>query len=176
MSWLNAALRSVVWLGAAALNAYLKKPRDGSLLDIRADAPGWLGAGLLGAGLALHCWSNVVLARRELASDQASAAALAVVGPYRFVRNPIYLAGISLFWGVGLLYAPWRVADLAGPAVLLVFFHLRVIRWEEPALRNRFGERYDDYCRRVPRWLPRLARGRGAAQRGATAEGASRRN
>ena len=54
MSWTNALLRSVVWLGAAVVYAYLTKPAVGSILAIRVDAPGWLGASLAGAGLALH--------------------------------------------------------------------------------------------------------------------------
>lgn len=173
MSWTNALLRSVVWLGAAGVYAYLKKPAGASLSAIRLDAPGWLGASLVGAGLGLHCWSNVVLARAEPAAGQAPAA-LVAAGPYRFVRNPIYLAGISLLLGVGLLYAPWRAADLVAPVVLLAFFHLRIVRFEEPALRKRFGASYDDYCGRVPRWLPRLPIGRVAQQGGAT-DGAPRR-
>jgi protein-S-isoprenylcysteine O-methyltransferase Ste14 len=145
MRGISALLRSAVWLGGAGFYGYLKQPAGGGILATRAD----------GAGLALHCWSNVVLARSESGPVQTPAA-LAVTGPFRFVRNPIYLAGIALLAGIGLLYAPWRAADLAMPAVLLVFFHLRVVRVEEPTLRNRFGAAYDDYCRRVPRWLPRF--------------------
>jgi protein-S-isoprenylcysteine O-methyltransferase Ste14 len=154
MNRTNAVRRSVIWLGAALVYAFLKKPAGESVLAIRADALGWIGAGLVGAGFALHCWSNVVLARGERAPGQAPAA-LAVAGPYRFVRNPIYLAGISLLCGVGLLYAPWRVADLVAMVVLLALFHLRIVRLEEPALGKRFGASYSDYCQRVPRWLPR---------------------
>src|SRR5262245_14911483 len=127
MSWINALLRSVAWLGGAAIYAFLKKPAGGSILAMRADALGWVGAGLFGAGLALHCWSNGVLGRGEPAPGQAPAA-LAVAGPYRFVRNPIYLAGISLLVGIGLLYEPWGVADLILPVVLMALFHWRVIR------------------------------------------------
>ena len=70
-SWVNAALRSIVWLGAVAWLAYLKKPDGGSILAVRADAIGWLGAGLLVAGLAFHIWSNVSLARGEDAGGPA---------------------------------------------------------------------------------------------------------
>src|SRR5262245_45638831 len=95
--WINALLPSIIWLGGAALYAYLKKPAGGSVLDVRTDAPGWLGAGLLGAGFALHCWSTVVLA--GYLSESGQTATLAVTGPYRFVRNPIYLAGMTLLAG-----------------------------------------------------------------------------
>jgi protein-S-isoprenylcysteine O-methyltransferase Ste14 len=75
------------------------------------------------------------------------------------MRNPIYLAGITLLAGVGLLYGPWRVIDLAMPVALFVYFHLAVILFEEPALRRQFGAGYGAYCQRVSRWLPRLALG-----------------
>ena len=161
--WINALLPSIIWLGGAGLYAYVKRPAGVSVLDVRTDAPGWLGAGLLGAGFALHCWSAVALAGHGLGRSQA--ATLAVMGPYRFVRNPIYLAGITLLAGIGLLYGPWRVSDLVLPVALFVYFHLAVIRVEEPALRSQFGASYSAYCQRVPRWLPRLATGVGVARR-----------
>jgi protein-S-isoprenylcysteine O-methyltransferase Ste14 len=168
--WINALLPSIIWLGGAAFYAFLKKPAGASILDVRTDALGWLGAGLLGAGLALHCWSVVVLARHLRAPGPG--ATLAVTGPYRFVRNPIYLAGMTLLAGIGLLYGPWQLADLAVPLALFVYFHLAVTRIEEPELRNRCGASYSAYCQRVPRWLPRLAPGAGAAE-GDAADGAS---
>lgn len=153
MRWMNALIRSVIWLGGAGFYAYLEKPAGGSVLDLRTDAPGWLGAGLLSAGLALHCWSNVVLARHDPAQDQA--ATLAATGPFRFTRNPIYLAGITLLAGIGLLYGTWHVDDLILPGALFLYFHLAVVYVEEPGLRSRLGASYLAYCRRVPRWLPR---------------------
>ena len=155
-SWVNGALRSIVWLGSVAWLAYLKKPDGGSVLAVRGDAIGWLGAGLLAAGLAFHVWSNVSLARGEDAGGSAPTH-LVVAGPYQYVRNPIYLAGVPLLLGTYLLYTTWRRADAVAAVVLLVFFHLRVVHFEEPALRRRFGVAYEEYCRRVPRWIPRLA-------------------
>ena len=154
-SWVNAALRSIVWLGAVAWLAYLKKPDGGSVLAVRADAIGWLGAGLLVAGLAFHIWSNVSLARGEDAGGPAPTQ-LVVVGPYHHVRNPIYLAGVPLRLGTYLLHSTWRRGDAVAAVVLMAFFQLRVVRSEEPALRRRFGVAYEEYCRRVPRWIPQL--------------------
>jgi protein-S-isoprenylcysteine O-methyltransferase Ste14 len=154
--WLSAIQRSVVWLGATVWVAYLKKPDKANLLAVRADAFGWLGGSLLVAGLALHFWSNVSLARGETESA-GSSSVLVVRGPYWYVRNPIYLAGIPLLVGTCFLYSTLSSADLVAALVLMVFFHLRVVRFEEPALRRRFGQRYDEYCRRVPRWIPGVA-------------------
>ena len=148
---INAAFRSVIWLGVAAGYAYFKKPDGASFLAVRTDAIGWMGGAVVLAGLALHFWSSVTLARGE---RQGAAASTPVTdGPFRYVRNPIYLAGITLLLGVGLLYSPWRAVDV-WPLVLLVYFHVAVVRIEEPELRRRFGSKYEDYCKRVPRWLP----------------------
>src|SRR5262245_43199426 len=110
--WLNAALRSAVWLGGTAWLAWLKKPAGASFLAVSTDSVGWVGAGLLVAGLGLHFWSNVSLARGE------GADALVTSGPYRYSRNPIYLAGIPLLLGVSLLYSTLTPADFLGLLVL----------------------------------------------------------
>ena len=79
---------------------------------------------------------------------------LVVGGPYRYVRNPIYVAltaalvGEALFLGYLVL-----VAYAAAFAALCAGF----VRWyEEPTLRRRFGVQYETYRRAVPGWRPRL--------------------
>ena len=151
--WVNAAIRSVIWLGGAAGLAYVKKPDGASVLAMRPDAIGWLAGGICVAGLALHVWSNVSLARGERQA-MAGTSLLVTDGPFWYARNPIYLAGITLLLGVGLLYPTWEAKDLVLPLLLLVYFHLAVVRVEEPALRQHFGPTYEEYCQRVPRWFP----------------------
>lgn len=150
--WINTALRSIIWLGAAAGWAYFKKPDNGSLLAVRSDALGWLGGGIVLAALFLHFWSSVTLANGE--RQGAAASAPVTDGPFRYIRHPIYLAGVTLLSGVGLLYSPWRAIDVGVPLLLLIYFHMAVVRFEEPELRRRFGSKYEEYCKRVPRWLP----------------------
>jgi protein-S-isoprenylcysteine O-methyltransferase Ste14 len=147
-SALSAAGRSVVWFGAAAWLAYLKG------LAIRSDPLAWVGVVLLVVGSTLHLWSNVTLARADR-QPSAAPGALAVSGPYRYVRNPIYLAGFLLLLGTYCLFFKWNRADVLAGVILILFFHLRVVRAEEPALRSKFGIAYEEYCRRVPRWIPR---------------------
>ena len=172
-SWINAAIRSVIWLGGAAGLAYVKKPDGASVLAVRQDAIGWLAGGICVAGLALHVWSNVTLARGERQA-MAGTSPLVTDGPFRYVRNPIYLAGITLLLGVGLLYPTWEAKDLVLPLLLLLYFHLAVVQVEEPALRQHFSPTYEEYCKRVPRWFPApTSPGRAAHQRGGTG-GASR--
>lgn len=83
---------------------------------------------------------------------------LVVGGPFQVVRNPGYVAVIALVVGQGLLLA--SVGVLLYAAFLMFAFHGFVVRYEEPTLERTFGEQYVEYCRRVPRWLPRLRRGR----------------
>ena len=153
--WLNAVLRSLVWLGATAFLANLKKPHGATLAVVRPDFIGWLGGGLLLAGTVLHIWSNVSLARGEHASHHG-ADGVVTHGPYRWTRNPIYLAGIPLLLGACLLHSTVSVTDFVAGLPLMAFFHFRVVRFEEPELRRRFGQSYEEYCHRVPRWIPRM--------------------
>jgi protein-S-isoprenylcysteine O-methyltransferase Ste14 len=174
-SRINAAIRSVIWLGGAACYAYVKKPDGASCFAVRPDSIGWLGGGLCFAGLALHFCSNVSLARGER-QGTAGTSALVTDGPFGYVRNPIYLAGITLLLGVGLLYPTWHAKDLVLPLLLLAYFHLAVVRVEEPALRRHFGSTYEEYCKRVPRWFPAPTSPSCAARQGDAAGGASRRS
>ena len=78
------------------------------------------------------------------------------VGPYRWVRNPIYIGALLIVAGEAWLFL--SVDLLLYAAALAVAFHLLVIGYEEPRLRTRFGEAYETYRRTVPRWVPRRPR------------------
>jgi protein-S-isoprenylcysteine O-methyltransferase Ste14 len=78
------------------------------------------------------------------------------VGPYRWVRNPIYVAALMVVFGEAWLFASVALFLYAG--LMASLFHLFVIGYEEPTLRRRFGERYSEYVRTVPRWVPRIPR------------------
>jgi len=74
-------------------------------------------------------------------------------GLYRFVRNPMYLAIVSILVGEALFFKSavlgWMAAGFAGG------FHSFVVFYEEKALRRRFGASYERYCSEVSRWVPR---------------------
>lgn len=80
---------------------------------------------------------------------------LSDIGPYSVVRNPLYL-----FNSIGLLGAGLMTGSLLMTAMLsvvLVVFYAMFVPLEERALHAIFGPAYADYCRRVPRWIPRLS-------------------
>jgi protein-S-isoprenylcysteine O-methyltransferase Ste14 len=81
---------------------------------------------------------------------------LVVKGLYRFVRNPMYVGVASFVVGQALVFRSGAV--LVYVACVWVLFNLFVIFHEEPTLHRTFGEEYEEYCRRVPRWLPRAGR------------------
>ena len=74
-------------------------------------------------------------------------------GIYRRVRHPRYLAAMSVLLGAALLTGAWRLLYLSALSMPLY----ALLAWlEERELLQRIGEPYRDYCRRVPRFLPRL--------------------
>ena len=81
---------------------------------------------------------------------------LVVTGLYRYMRNPMYVAVVSLIFGQGLLFGSVSLLEY-GLVVWLGFFAF-VVLYEEPTLRGKFGKEYEDYCSRVRRWIPRFAR------------------
>jgi len=84
---------------------------------------------------------------------------LVVTGLYRYVRNPMYVAVVAVIAGQGLLFANGRV--LGYGALVWLGFHVFVVAYEEPTLRGTFGVQYEEFCRCVSRWVPRVSPWRG---------------
>jgi len=112
-----------------------------------------LATGTLMVGFAclIRTWATAYLRSEVVHDANLHSEALIADGPYRHVRNPLYLGNIFLAVGVGLL-APRSgfVMLLAG----MTIFVLRLIGREEAQLRQEQGERFREYCRRVPRLWP----------------------
>lgn len=81
---------------------------------------------------------------------------LVVVGLYRFVRNPMYVAVLTVVAGWSLAFGSGWLGLYLG--ILAVGFHLRVLFYEEPWLSRQFGTDWEVYAKAVPRWLPRPRR------------------
>jgi len=78
------------------------------------------------------------------------------VGPYRWLRNPMYLGAMMVIAGAGLMLR--SPSALAVTLVLFLLAHLFVVLYEEPTLERRFGDAYRRYNATVNRWLPRRPR------------------
>jgi protein-S-isoprenylcysteine O-methyltransferase Ste14 len=79
---------------------------------------------------------------------------MVITGPYRYTRNPIYLAFVFIMSGVGIF-----TNLLTMFLVMLIFIaavDIFVVRWEEKGLEERFGKAYSEYKKKVPRWNPKF--------------------
>jgi protein-S-isoprenylcysteine O-methyltransferase Ste14 len=117
----------------------------------------WVGTALVAAGLPLVTDAFVRFARaRGTPAPIAETAELVASGPYRYTRNPQYVGVVAMVVGQGLRWNSGRVLSYA--AGLVVAFDTWVRVYEEPRLRARFGDDFERYLRRVPRWIGRTAR------------------
>jgi protein-S-isoprenylcysteine O-methyltransferase Ste14 len=158
MELLNNALRTLLW--AAAFLWFWSRM---ALWFLRYDSafggqfPAWtpyVGVPVLVAGAALTLWCVVLFVVRGRGTPAPFDAPreFVAVGPYRYVRNPMYLGGFAMLIGWALMnHSPAMLAFVAIPA-LCVFVFVRA--YEEPTLEKRFGESYREYKRRVRAWLP----------------------
>ena len=106
------------------------------------------------AGLAVALWCVFTFASVEKGTPAPfdPPRRLVIQGPYRFVRNPMYIgAGIALA-GAALFYESLPLLGYTGFFFLAA--HLFVVGYEERALRRTFGQEYETYCDRIGRWWP----------------------
>ncbi len=110
------------------------------------------GAGTITLSLAIAAWAGIQFRRAGTNFDvRKPVIALVISGPFRFSRNPLYVAATLLYLGIGIAAdSPWILA-LTVPALLVM--HFGVIRREERYLTRRFGQKYLAYTRAVRRWL-----------------------
>jgi len=106
------------------------------------------------AGAVIALWCVVAFARigKGTPAPFDPPRKLVIRGPYRFVRNPMYIGAVLALAGAALFYKSTPL--LAYAVLFLVASHVFVVRYEEPTLRRTFGEEYEAYCRRVRRWWP----------------------
>jgi protein-S-isoprenylcysteine O-methyltransferase Ste14 len=118
----------------------------------------WWAAVVVVPGIALYAWCVWVFATagRGTPGLWDAPRRLVAAGPYRWVRNPIYVAALLIVAGQAALFR--SAALLAYAAALAAGFHLLVTGYEEPHLRARFGAPYEAYRRAVRRWRPRPPR------------------
>jgi protein-S-isoprenylcysteine O-methyltransferase Ste14 len=128
---------------------------DGSY---RLPAPAWRWIGffplIAGAGFYFKCAWDFAVTGLGTPAPIDMPRRLVVKGLYRFVRNPMYVGVASFVVGQAILFGSVAV----GVYIVCVWLicSLFVVFYEEPTLRRKFGAEYEEYCRRVPRWLPRL--------------------
>jgi protein-S-isoprenylcysteine O-methyltransferase Ste14 len=125
---------------------------------------GWalgVAAGVIAAGVLVLLDAFVRFARADgTPAPIAPTARLVVVGPYRYVRNPMYLAVLAIALGQALLCRSAGALLYAGLLAPVVVAFVR--GYEEPTLEERYGAEYREYRRAVRGWVPRVRPWRGA--------------
>lgn len=114
----------------------------------------WLGLlmAVLGGLLYFWCAWHFAVTGHGTPNPLDPPRAVVARGPYRFVRNPMYLGGLLVLVGEAFLYET-NSLFLYALGIWLVW-HLLVVLYEEPRLEAAFGETYRRYKQVVPRWLP----------------------
>lgn len=110
------------------------------------------GALLIAAGVSLRLASIRHIGRGARVHSAKARGGLATAGPYRFVRNPLYVAAGLMLIGLGLLAGGSGWAFAHYPATLLAY--TPVVLHEERCIRGQLGAAFDAYTRAVPRWFP----------------------
>src|SRR2546423_2299170 len=108
---------------------------------------------VIGAATLLWCIWDFFASGRGTISPIDPPRHLVVRGLYRYVRNPMYVAVVTILIGEAIFFLSVPVLIEAG--IFITLANLFVRCYEEPALRRKFGESYEEYLQRVGRWIPR---------------------
>jgi len=108
---------------------------------------------LIGSLIVLWCFWAFTFIGRGTPVPMEPPKELVVSGLYRYVRNPIYVGVLLIFLGHFLWFGYWAL--LIYTALSFIGVHFFIILYEEPTLKKKFGAAYEDYLKRVPRWIPR---------------------
>ncbi|MCV3206938.1 isoprenylcysteine carboxylmethyltransferase family protein [Mesorhizobium sp. YC-39] len=111
------------------------------------------------AALLLHAFARFALEGLGTPAPVAPTERLVVGGIYRHVRNPMYVAVLSITLGQALLFSSLALVAYAVIAAAAMVSFVKF--YEEPTLARRYGADYEAYRRAVPGWLPRLTPWRG---------------
>ena len=112
-----------------------------------------LGALAAAIGAVLRIWGAAYLGYETVHHGEMQGGAVMAAGPYRYVRNPLYLGGWFMMIAISLLMPP---TGALFTMVLVTIFYLRLILGEEAFLAAKLGDPYKEYLRSVPRLIPRL--------------------
>ena len=112
--------------------------------------PLWLASGVT----VLLCFWDFTFKGRGTPNPLDPPTELVATGPYRYVRNPIYVGVLTIIIGDFLWFR--SIWMLAYAVVAFLGMHLFVTLYEEPTLKAKFGLAYENYCKSVPRWIPKI--------------------
>ena len=154
MTATKSLLYLIIEAGVFALYIPLALLRNGPRTDTGVISflaiPMWL----IGSLIALWCFWDFTFQGHGTPVPTDPPKELVMTGPYRYVRNPIYVGVLLIFLGHFLWFGYWSL--LAYTLLAFIGVHLFVLLYEEPSLKRKFGTTYENYLKEVPRWIPRF--------------------
>lgn len=109
---------------------------------------------LIGSIILLWCFWDFTFKGHGTPAPIAPPTELVATGFYRYVRNPIYVSLLAILIGHFLWFGYWNLLIYA--IIVFIGFNLVVAYYEEPTLKRKFGASYENYLKRVPRWIPKF--------------------
>jgi protein-S-isoprenylcysteine O-methyltransferase Ste14 len=109
---------------------------------------------LIGAVILLWSFWNFLIQGRGTPAPIDPPKEMVATGFYQYVRNPMYEGVLAIIIGHFLWFGYWNLLIYA--AIVFVAFHAFVMYYEEPTLKRMFGASYEEYLKRVPRWIPKF--------------------
>jgi protein-S-isoprenylcysteine O-methyltransferase Ste14 len=110
----------------------------------------------IGGSVAVSCIATFVVRGRGTPALFDPPRHFVAIGPYRYVRNPMYIGGFILL--LGLAFYLRSISIVLMTIVLMPIVHLLVVLHEEPTLKRKFDGPYENYLATAKRWLPRAPR------------------
>jgi protein-S-isoprenylcysteine O-methyltransferase Ste14 len=154
---------ALIFFGGFQLYAWDHVPAASALAELLTRAGGHprvmqtliysIAAAMVVAAAALRTWAAAYISSSVVHDEQVRDHRLVADGPYRHLRNPLYLGMILVALGIGLAASRSGFALIAAA---VIFFQYRLTRREEAALEATQGASYRSYLATVPRMLPSL--------------------
>ena len=156
--WLSTLASLMVGTAFFALWFWLLPGWLGFRVDTARAGWRWIAAvpSVLGFAVALRCVWDFGRTGHGTPAPIAPPKRLVVVGFYRYVRNPMYVGFVIGWIGLWVVFGRANLTAITVAVLVILGVHLFVRLYEEPTLRRIFGAEYEEYCRNVPRWVPRI--------------------
>jgi len=109
---------------------------------------------IIGVAMLIWCFWDFLAKGKGTPAPIDPPRELVVSGLYKYVRNPMYVGVLLVIIGHFLRFGFWNLLIYA--VLVFVGFSAFVVFYEEPTLKRNFGAAYEEYLKRVPRWIPRI--------------------
>jgi protein-S-isoprenylcysteine O-methyltransferase Ste14 len=148
IEWLHLGTRTTtwLWLGFELSGLGISSTTGIELVTAIAIA-------LAAAAAVFRVWGTAYLGVGTVTNAEMKASGVLADGPYRFVRNPLYLGSLLMNAAIAILMPP---SGAVVSLVLVIVFVLRLILGEEAFLTGKLGESYVAYRKAIPRLIPSL--------------------